>query len=162
MADLATDARSLMACHCSCCTPGGPLPRFRARWRPWPNLGRKDRNSVMVPQCATYTTGIVDAPMLGEIPNDGHYRSRCQSYTMIGTVTIDVKTNQHQVAGRTARRWCTHHPRTCLPIGPPCPPWSFLQPFQTASLHGKPTMVWAPSCPCPCPCPCHRSLGKHV
>ena len=42
MAALATTAKSDTACHCSCCIPGGPLPRLRARWRPWPNLGSRD------------------------------------------------------------------------------------------------------------------------
>ena len=48
MASRATDARSLMACHCSCCTPGGPFPRLRARCLPCPNLGRMNGRHVYV------------------------------------------------------------------------------------------------------------------
>lgn len=42
----ATLAKSDTACHCSCWTPGGPLPRLRARCRPWPNLGGRDGRQI--------------------------------------------------------------------------------------------------------------------
>ena len=156
MAARATLARSETACHCSCCTaPCGPLPRLRARWRPYPNLGRAGSNKdAYQKNCrapcyleVSCMKGFLACRVFHGICSKGiqnHVKTKetiCDFNVQKGTnsckpVETTFTGNLNQVADRTALQSHIRPRHTSHPIGLP---GQLDEPCWSASHHGMPT-----------------------